>query len=131
LDIFYKLSDIFTATDKKVLNVIQARVDRDISIPVTSHLRPAEAFRRPLPPPFNAQPYVNFDPDKPVSSTERDSEGDEHDDEHAARQHEESHLHGIVRDDILPQDRQSRARESNVTNGFENHMVERLVKNSM
>jgi len=126
LDIFYKLSDIFTAAEKKVLNVIQARVDRDVSIPVTSHLRPAEAFRRPLPPPFHAQPYVNLDPDKPVSSTERDSEGEDDESEHAARgrqQNDESYGNDEVtryavfgkEQERLPQD----------------HILERFVKNSI
>jgi len=121
LDIFYKLSDIFTAAEKKVLNVIQARVDRDVSIPVTSHLRPAEAFRRPLPPPFNAQPYVNLDPDKPISSTERDSEGEDDESEHAARdrQHnDEWQLDEVTKYDLFERP-------------FPGQIVERFVNNSI
>jgi len=117
-----------------VLNVIQARVDRDVSIPITSHLRPAEAFRRPLPPLFNAQSYVTFDPDKPVSSTERDSEGEEHENEHARRgrqRNNDSHLDEVVNDELLPQDRHQRARDTGVINGFEDHMIKRLVENSV
>jgi hypothetical protein len=109
----FTLLDIFedNPTGKKVLNVIPTRIDRDISIPVTSGLRPLDAFRRPPVPLFD-QPYANLHPDRPVSSTERDLEDEE--------DTTEEHGNGTEADndgkndehdeDVRPQDRVSSAR---------------------
>lgn len=134
LDIFFKLSDIFADVPKKVLHVIQTRVDRDVSIPITSHLRPAEAFKRPLLPPINDQSYVNLDPDRPVSSTERDVEDDEVEDARGDERRVSNDIRSIreeVDEDLMPQERRHSARDSEIRNGKEDRGTEMLVKNNV
>jgi hypothetical protein len=63
----------------KILNVIPGYLDRDLSIPVTSALRPPDAPRRPPVRLFgrSGDEYLNVNPDRPISSTERDLASDE------------------------------------------------------
>jgi len=78
----FTLAEIFQDTlpgKTKILNVIPGYLDRDLSIPVTSALRPLDAPRRPPVPLFNGggDDYLNVNPDRPISSTERDLASDE------------------------------------------------------
>jgi len=78
----FTLEEIFQDTlpgRPKTLNVIPGYLDRDLSIPVTSALRPVDAPRRPPVPLFNpsGDEYLNVNPDRPISSTERGLASDE------------------------------------------------------
>jgi len=78
----FTLAEIFQDTlpgKTKTLNVIPGYLDRDLSIPVTSALRPLDAPRRPPVPLFSrsGDEYLNVNPDRPISSTERDLASDE------------------------------------------------------
>lgn len=114
------MRDIFedNPTGKKVLKVIPTRIDRDISIPVTSGLRPLDAFRRPPVPLFN-QSYANLHPDRPLNSTERDLEDE---DDAAEGDRGSRNVDGRnddddeVDNDMLPQDRVSSARDIDMDN---------------
>ena len=134
LDIFYKLSDVFADNEKKIITVIQARVDRDVSIPVTSHLRPAEAFHRPRPPLFDAQPYSNLDPDRPVSSTERlfEDEEDEDDPGSGGRQQNDGlQVEEDLNDHLVMPNRGQTTRNMEATPGFGGYLNPMLVKSSI
>ena len=78
----FTLAEIFQDSlpgKPKILNVIPGYLDRDLSIPVTSALRPLDAPRRPPVPLFHStgDEYLNVNPDRPISSTERDLASDE------------------------------------------------------
>jgi len=141
----FTLAEIFQDSlpgKTKTLNVIPGYLDRDLSIPVTSALRPLDAPRRPPVPlfPGGGNEYLNVNPDRPISSTERDLASDEagadgldQEEDHSAHEHddEEDRIQRARNIDISPEEDQSNryAFSSTLTPAETDHITDILVGN--